>query len=88
MTYDIYYLANFGGAIGNFVKRHEAELRFSFDIVEKAVQTMVLILCLSYFIATVLWFGCAARNSNIELTLEVVPTLLAHLAWLVATYQV
>ena len=53
MTYDIYYLANFGGVIGNFVNRHEAELRFSFDIVEKAVQTMVLILCLSYFIATV-----------------------------------
>ena len=53
MTYDIYYLANFGGAIGNFVKRHEAELRFSFDIVEKAVQTMVLILCLSYYVTTV-----------------------------------
>ena len=31
MTFDIYNLANFGGAIDNFGKKYEAKLRFSFD---------------------------------------------------------
>ena len=41
MTYDIYNLANFVGvllSIDDFGMRYEAKLRFSFDLVDKAVQ--------------------------------------------------